>query len=155
MTYTFDENMFSDLYKDTYGFRPHGHEFYTSSNDEKQKIWDHVIDAMGQKFDEDVAMEQEAIASFENKIRDLINIGANTRKNAIKWFIDSMNLSDFDKMYGGEYICYHLGLPFSMKSIFDNVINHSQADEFGMDESLYRQCMDRIEYQDTYGYVYV
>jgi len=39
--------------------------------------------------------------------------------------------------------------------LYNDAINGSEADEFGMDESLYSQCMDRIEYQDTYGYVYV
>jgi len=37
MKYTFDENIFSDLYKDAYGVRPRGHAFYTASNEEKQK----------------------------------------------------------------------------------------------------------------------
>ena len=33
MEYTYDENIFSDLYKDAFGFRPQGHHFYDADPD--------------------------------------------------------------------------------------------------------------------------
>ena len=47
MTYTFSEDIFSDFHKDAYGRRPTAdHPFYSSSDDEKQRIWDQTSDAM-------------------------------------------------------------------------------------------------------------
>ena len=36
MKYTFEDNLFSDLHKDAYGFRPRYHRYYEASDDEKQ-----------------------------------------------------------------------------------------------------------------------
>jgi hypothetical protein len=48
-TYTFDENILSDLHKDAYGFRPSGdffREWDLLDNDGKQDLWEQLIDAV-------------------------------------------------------------------------------------------------------------
>lgn len=47
--YTFDENVVSDLHKDTYGFRPDQSfwGFWAAANpDQKQAQWDNMINIM-------------------------------------------------------------------------------------------------------------
>jgi hypothetical protein len=125
--YSYDENIFSDLYKDAYGHRPHGphgHRFYDATPDEKEVIWNDTLNALEVTIEDDKAAEVAAIETFEKNIAD-IEVMAGNRKTAIRWFVESLELSDGDKMYGGEYVCYSLGLPYKMKSIFDEVINAS------------------------------
>jgi hypothetical protein len=46
-TYTFDENLVSDIHKDAYGFRPRDGFWSRWSNatiDQKQVIWDELLD---------------------------------------------------------------------------------------------------------------
>ena len=122
--YSYDENIFSDLYKDAHGRRPHGHRFYDATPDEKEVIWNDTLHALEVTIEDDKAAEVAAIETFEKNIAD-IEVVAGNRKTAIRWFVESLELSDGDKMYGGEYVCYSLGLPYKMKSIFDEVINVS------------------------------
>ena len=49
MNYTFDEREVSDLHKDAYGFRPsydYWREWELADNDEKQRLWDDLINAL-------------------------------------------------------------------------------------------------------------
>ena len=122
--YSYDENLFSDLYKDAHGHRPRGHRFYDATPDEKEVIWNDTLHALEVTIEDDKAAEVAAIETFEKNIAD-IEVVAGNRKTAIRWFVESLELSDGDKMYGGEYVCHSLGLPYKMKSIFDEVINVS------------------------------
>jgi len=108
MKYTFDENIFSDLYKDAYGVRPRGHAFYTASNEEKQKIWDDTLQAQidNEKFER--AVEKECINKFEKTVDHLIQIGANERSTAIRWMMDASDAAgDWD------YFSYQNNLPYN------------------------------------------
>jgi hypothetical protein len=122
--YSYDENLFSDLYKDAHGYRPRGHYFYDATPDEKEVIWNDTLNDLKVTIEDCKAAEVAATETFEKNIAD-IGVMAGNRKTAIRWFVESLELSDGDKMYGGEYVCYSLGLPYKMKSIFDEVINAS------------------------------
>lgn len=121
MTYTYDENIVSDLHKDAYGFRPlegfwrHWNE---STMDQKQVIWDKLLRDLDREIEAEKKRHEMAIAEFEDLIRTNISCGAGDRETAIRWIVDSLDLSETDKMYGGEYVCYLLGLPYSMEKEF-------------------------------------
>lgn len=88
MTYTFDENIISDLYKDAYGFRPsvawmHGWE--TSTDDEKQGIWDDLCVEVSESIEQERRMAEQAVADFESDIADIIELGAGDRETALRW----------------------------------------------------------------------
>ena len=57
MNYTFNETEISDLHKDAYGFRP-SHSFWlewqASSMDEKQAIWDSMIQHFNEMVEADL-----------------------------------------------------------------------------------------------------
>lgn len=112
-TYTFDSHIVSDLYKDAYGFRPSSdwsRSWTASSNDEKQSMWDNILRAVESSIDEDARNEAWALENFEERIKATINLGAGNEKTAIRWILDGMDLSEIDRQYGGEYICFTLGL---------------------------------------------
>ena len=124
MTYTFDTAVVSDLHKDAYGSRP-SESFWMSwdksSDEDKQIIWDGLIHQSDARYIEEQAQQLSAIESFEQHLTTLVNNGAHDRMQAIRWTVDSLELTEGDKMYGGDYICYKLGLPYSYSSQFDQV----------------------------------
>lgn len=124
MSYTFDANIVSDLFKDVNGFRPSS-TFYTTwnagNNDQKQVIWDNLILQLEEKYNEDKRIEAEETEKFEARIASAIDAGAGSRETALRWIVEELDLSDSDKMYGGDYICYTLNLPYSYANEFNSI----------------------------------
>ena len=125
MTYTFDENTVSDLHKDAFGFRPSRSWYWDwngYSDDEKQKEWDFLLQALKRGMEDEARREDDAIFDFDCEVRRLMEIGAANRETAIRWMLDSMGMDEFDLMYGGSFVCYELGLPYSFASEFEPII---------------------------------
>jgi predicted Fe-S protein YdhL (DUF1289 family) len=123
--YTFDESIVSDLHKDAFGCRPREYfwaEWNNSADAEKQVIWDDLLESLERANEWARAEQAAAVKQFERRIELLMNMGASTRETAIRWIIESMNLSENDKLYGGSYICFELGLPYNMKETFDELV---------------------------------
>lgn len=126
--YTFDEDTVSDLHKDAYGFRPREgfwSHWNLSTMDEKQEIWDGLIRALKATMAEEQAAEEAAVAAFESQIVENMSMGAKTRTDAVRWILDSLNLSEYDRAYGGSYVCFELGLPYSMQGEFDLILKEA------------------------------
>ena len=125
MSYTFDANIVSDLFKDVNGFRP-GSTFYTTWNsgndDQKQVIWDNLILQLEEKYNEDKRIEAIETEKFEAQIKLAMDLGADSRESALRWIVEELDLSDSDKMYGGDYVCYTLNLPYSYANEFNCVL---------------------------------
>jgi len=124
MSYTFDENTVSDLHKDARGFRPRGYfwtEWKQATSEQKQSIWDDLIDELNMALEQEKREQESAVASFEESIRLNMELGARDRATAIRWMVQSLDLSEVDYMYGGKLICYNLGLPFNMANEFDDI----------------------------------
>lgn len=124
MSFTFDEDILSDLHKDAYGFRPRAYfwrEWQSSSNEEKQAIWDNLLVELEAELERERRAKAESLSAYEKQIADNIALGAEDRRQAIKWLIQGLNLSDYDLAYGGSYICYELGLDYSLAAEFDEI----------------------------------
>lgn len=111
-TYTFDENILSDLHKDAYGFRPRSEEFWaewdSADNDGKQRIWDGLLDAVDRAIETEREIQQEAIAEFESTVRSIMaTVAGSTREDAIRYLHDQ-----FDTQGSIESLEYELGVPF-------------------------------------------
>jgi hypothetical protein len=123
--YTFDEAIVSDLHKDAFGFRPREYfwaEWKNSSDTSKQVIWDDLLDSLERANEWERAEQVRAVKQFEDRIELLMNMGASSRETAIRWIIESMELSETDKCYGGSYICFELGLPYNMAETFNRFV---------------------------------
>jgi hypothetical protein len=116
-TYTFDENTYSDLYKDVYGFRPRNDGFFNSSDDEKQDIWDYLLEELDRVIAMEEKREQAAIVEFEKLVQETMAMGAKTRKTAIRWLADS-----FDKYDDFGYMCFEYGIPYSYEKEFEKAV---------------------------------
>jgi len=118
--FTYDENTFSDLYKDTHGFRPRNHEFFEADTtpERKQKIWDATCEAFGHEQDAEKARHDANIAAYEAALECLMGVGAKNRAEAQRWYLDSLGLTEYDLKYGAGYICFQLDLPYSFEYEF-------------------------------------
>jgi len=118
MGYTFDTNLFSDFFKDTYGFRPRNNRFYDvdTTDDERQEMWDDILEshAIEMRCEED--RQNRASADFESLIITTIGYGAGNRETAIRWIMDGL-----DDHYDASYLCYTLGIPYT----YENEISQS------------------------------
>lgn len=110
MNYTFDSNIVSDLYKDTFGFRP-SELFWTqwlcASDDEKQKIWDRLERALVVTMEFERDQELRAMVAFENLVERHIQSGALDREAALRWIMDASKCNG-----DWEFLCWEHGLPY-------------------------------------------
>ena len=109
--FTFDANLFSDLYKDAYGTRPHYHRFYAedTTDEERQQFWDWAIRDAEIAMEEDARREAEAVASFESAIANTMEMANCDRATAIRYQIEAVDMID---EYDPGYIVYNFGLPY-------------------------------------------
>jgi hypothetical protein len=123
MAYTFSTELFSDLHKDVYGFRPRGHWFYdaNTTDAERQDEWDYLCKRLGEQIDEDNVRNAKALHDLQAKIADLKTKGAQDDKQALKWIVQSLDPSEIDLRYGGEWVCWELGLSFDCGYMFNEV----------------------------------
>ena len=117
-TYTFDEQIVSDLHKDAYGYRPVAAwwtEWRLSDDDGKQQIWDAVVRASQLAVALDEQERLVAKADFEEKLAQFLDLADGDRETALRWFIDSLPEYERDMAisYGADYLMYHFNLPSS------------------------------------------
>ena len=108
--YDFDDNIFSDLHKDAYGFRPRGHEYYEAAPARKQEIWVKVCEDLEVAQDEEARREQEAVAEFKAQITKVIEAGAGNRITALRWMTST---ETFYHSQDVEHWVYNQGILFT------------------------------------------
>jgi len=121
VTYTFDEAIVSDLHKEAFGYRPSEGFWFNwnfASDDAKQTVWDALLLAQDQTVANQKAEYDDAKSEYEVRLAGYISIGAKDRATAIRWLVQSLELTEADKWYGASLICYRLGLPHQMQSEF-------------------------------------
>jgi hypothetical protein len=109
-TYTFSDDIISDLHKDAYGFRPSESfwEFWSTASDaEKQKEWDHLVERLNQSMEEEEANHRSCIARLEDRIAGMIAIGAKDRAMAIRWLDEA-----YDTQGDMQFLEWNLGVPY-------------------------------------------
>ena len=113
MSYTFDENIFSDMHKDAYGFRPRNHRFYDAdtTDAEKQRIWDAVCEDVEEAIERENNERDAAQVAWEDRIAKLCADHNIDRATAIRWDIDAEDARNGDQIDVGYY-CYLVGIRY-------------------------------------------
>ena len=78
---------------------------------------DRISAAVKEQMELESKMEAEAVSKFEDSVKQYMDMGQ-TRKDAIRWILQAEELEN-EKDAG--YICYSLGLPYSMEKEFKEV----------------------------------
>lgn len=114
MTYTFDNDVVSDLHKDAYGRRPHA-SFWcfwnAASDDEKQAEWDNLLAALQRANEYEEDRRNQAIFDFKRKLALLQSCGAKDDAMSVRWIAESLDRELNDAM-DREALEFRLGLPF-------------------------------------------
>jgi len=108
--YTYDSELFSDLFKDVNGFRPRDHEFYSTNDpDVKQEIWDSYIASIEEENLRIELSRTESIKKFNGLIKKTINLGAGNFKTAVRWILDGAGVMHKDRLALEEFL-YNSGI---------------------------------------------
>lgn len=106
-TFTYDDDTYSDLYKEAYGFRPRGTRWATMTPAEKQVEWNRLCDAAESSAMDERNEEWRAMERFEKRVADTIRTGAGDRETAIRWIAEAEGV-DGDM----DYLCFCCGIPY-------------------------------------------
>ena len=106
---TFSTEIFSDLHKDAFGYRPSSdHPFYSSSDDDKQSCWDYTVEQLEIRELEEKEAEAEAVKQF--KI-DMFSINLmDTNEQALARMVD-VNTLEHDQAI--EHWVWSFGILFT------------------------------------------
>lgn len=111
--FNFDENLFSDLHKDVYGFRPRNHEFYEASDERKEEIWNQTMAALEFEIELEKLHAETMANTFRARIQETIELGAGDEETALRWILEGENFSLNDYQYGADYAAYHFGFDYA------------------------------------------
>lgn len=110
-TYTFDEQIVSDVHKEAFGFRPTQGwwaNWKHSNNDQKQNIWDGLIVSMERAHKEEKEREKHACNQVENALVEAIIAGAENRVTAIRWWWQ--NFDPTSRNFDPEHAIWKAGI---------------------------------------------
>ena len=96
-----------DMYKDAYGFRPRGIDTSSWTLDQFEAEFVVLGQAIEAAEKARVASEQHSVFSFEKRISDLMYSGAKDRATAMRWIHEAEDTNGDD-----DYLAYTLGLPY-------------------------------------------
>jgi hypothetical protein len=113
MTFTYSDDCFSDLHKDVYGFRPRGiimENWDSMEPAQKQARWDQLCEelAANNKFEKE--QEVKAVARFQARVQDVIELGAGNYTNALLWIVGT---ETFYHIQDVEHFVWEQGILFT------------------------------------------
>ena len=107
-------------HKDAFGTKGRHYDFKNMSLEELKAEADYISNAVKTAMQEEAEAEKNNIAEFEAQIKHNIAAGATDRETAIRWILEAEGLLE-EQDYG--YICYSLGLPYSMENELQSALN--------------------------------
>ena len=108
----------SDAHKDLYGSRPRGfYDFASMTENELEILASELSNSISAEIEEDRRREARAIVKFEELIEKMMELGAADRMTAIRWIAEG---TDDEKDV--DYICWTLGLPYTMAATFKEAL---------------------------------
>ena len=103
-----------DAHKTAFGVKGRHYNFKAMSLQELKDEADYISRACDEQLALEAKMEKEATERFEASVAEYQKM-AGSRKDAIRWVLQAEGLED-ERDPG--YICYSLGLPYSMEKEF-------------------------------------
>ena len=92
MTYTFDENIVSDLHKEAYGFRPREgwwNMWAAFNADQKQGTWDSLIADLDDAIEQQEQQEAQALVNFRKLLKTTMATCNVDWKNALRILMEA------------------------------------------------------------------
>jgi hypothetical protein len=96
-----------DMYKDAHGIRPRGIDTTSWTEADFIKEFDYMAKLITQQEEARVEAEHMASVKFEQRVLNLMCMGAEDRATAIRWIHEAEGTGGDD-----EYLCWTLGLGY-------------------------------------------
>ena len=130
--YSYSDDLFSDLHKDVYGFRPRGmimDNWDMMSSTEKQTRWDQLCEELEANTEFEKKQEVKAVERFKARVQDIIELGAGNYTNALLWMIGA------EKFYNSqdvEHFVWEQGILFTDygKQLIKDLIEIVEYEEY-------------------------
>jgi hypothetical protein len=97
-----------DMYKDAHGIRPRGIDTSSWTEADFIKEFEYLGNLITQQEEARVEAEHMASVKFEQRVLNLMDMGAEDRATAVRWIHEAEGTGGDD-----EYLCWTLGLPYS------------------------------------------
>ena len=111
--YTYTTDLFSDLHKDVYGYRPRGEameDWNSRTPRQKNELYNALCDELEEITQDDARRDARNVMEFTGEILNLIELGAKDRETALRW------MTQEDKFYSEQCISHwvwSLGILFT------------------------------------------
>jgi len=96
-----------DMYKDAYNFRPRGVDTSDWTLETFRKEIDYLQEVIERNEALRVIEEDVAIQRFEERIQQILAVGAKDRAMALRWIHEAEDTDGDD-----EYLCFRVGIPY-------------------------------------------
>jgi len=96
-----------DMYKDAYNFRPRGVDTSDWTLETFRKEIDYLREVIERNAALRVIEEDVAIQRFEERIQQILAVGAKDRAMALRWIHEAEDTDGDD-----EYLCFRVGIPY-------------------------------------------
>ena len=86
--YTYTTDLFSDLHKDVYGYRPRGEameDWNSRTPRQKNELYNALCDELEEITQDDARRGARNVFEFTGEIMDMIELGAKDRETALRW----------------------------------------------------------------------
>jgi len=104
-----------EMHKEAYGVKGRHYNFDKMTDQELKDELDHLCKVANAEREAEEKAEKEAYEEFENQIKKNLELGAESREDAIKWILTAEGL---ENETDASYICYCLGLAYDKEYIF-------------------------------------
>lgn len=96
-----------DMYKDAHGVRPRGIDTSKWTEEDFLKEFDYLEGVIGTVIESELKAEKAAAVQFEQRVGEMIALGAKTREAALNWIMEADGANgDWD------YLCFTNGLAY-------------------------------------------
>jgi hypothetical protein len=109
MAYTLCNDLYSDLHKEAFGFRPRDTAWMVwaeSSDDEKQALWDRLVEAAKERAALEAQEEAYQIATWTHTFAIAADCGIPREV-----FLDAMH-AVYNTFGDDDFLCWHIGVPY-------------------------------------------
>lgn len=110
---SFDPQIWSDLHKDAYGYRPRADMSHMSAN-ELDQLWDFACFDLQTAMTRERREQEDALARFQNRLRFIQSeYGAKDQEQAMRWIAQAEGCED-----DYERLLWQQGIAFEDMTLF-------------------------------------
>lgn len=112
LTNSHDGDIYSDLYKDVYGYRPRGHEFHDVADFDRE--YKCLVKQLSIKIEEEKIIQARNFDDFVCRVDGIMQmVQGSTRERAVEIIADAEGISEDEfKFYGLECLEYKFNLKY-------------------------------------------